>query len=67
MAETVRGYSFGAMTPIILTDTQRSAASRRRPKAEYFPDRGCHVAPRCLTCRRPLCVFDEPESLRQQK
>ena len=25
---------------------------------EPYPDTGCHLAPRCLTCPLPICVHD---------
>jgi hypothetical protein len=33
--------------------------------SETMKDKGCHLHPRCLTCPRPVCVYDEPQQ--QQK
>ena len=34
----------------------------RKTQQPTFTDQGCHLHPSCLTCPRPVCVFDEVDS-----
>ena len=31
------------------------------PIYDYFPDKGCSVAPSCLNCPLPFCRYDDPD------
>jgi hypothetical protein len=32
------------------------------PENTIYPDEGCHVAPACLSCPLPACIYDRPIS-----
>ena len=33
---------------------------------DSYEDTGCHLHPSCLKCPRPICIYDEPKSRRNE-
>ena len=49
----------------IALDMSRRARSDALPEHTHYPDTGCDVHPRCLTCPLVRCRYDEPGGARR--
>ena len=39
----------------------------RDPLSYIYPDRGCDLAPSCLSCPLPRCKYDDPDHFHRQR